>query len=150
MIENAKAVKTRLKKIISEEQFCLHFDGKKIDNKEYQVVCLKNSTRTLHLGILACESGSANDIFVPLPVLLDEYNAWNSMQMIISDTTAVNTSKKSGIVIRLQRQFRQKGLPYPQFIGCQHHVLDLILAAVRIRFLFSNNISFTWDELQVH
>ena len=75
VIKDAENVKNRLKKFISEEEFCLYFDGKRINNKEYQVVCLKNSARTLHLGVLACESGSAKDIFIPLQALLDEYNA---------------------------------------------------------------------------
>jgi len=126
----------------------------------YQVVCLKNPTRTLHLGILACESGSAVDIFVPLQALLDEYNAWNSVRMIISDTTAVNTGRKSGIVVRLQRQFREKGLEQPQFIGCQHHVLDLILRHVldfyfptktqapSINYKFIDEILAGYDELK--
>ena len=95
----------------------MHFDGKRIDNKEYQVVCLKSSARTLHLGVFACESGAAEDIFIPLQALLDEYNAWRSVKMIISDTTAVNTGHQNSVV-RLQRQFRQKGLEEPQFIGC--------------------------------
>ena len=95
----------------------MHFNGKRIDNKEYQVVCVKNSARTLHLGILACESGSSEDIFIPIQALLDEYNAWRSIKMIISDTTVVNTGHQSGVVVRLQRQFRQKGLEEPQFIG---------------------------------
>ena len=130
VIKDAERVKNRLKEIIGEEKFCLHFDGKRIDNKEYQVVCVKNSARTLHLGILACESGSSEDIFIPIQALLDEYNAWRSIKMIISDTTVVNTGHQSGVVVRLQRQFRQKGLEEPQFIGCQHHILDLVLRHV--------------------
>ena len=51
VIRNAEQVKNRLKEIISEEIFCLHFDGKRIGNKEYPVVCLTNPTRTLHLGL---------------------------------------------------------------------------------------------------
>ena len=46
----------------------------------------------------------------PLQDLLDEYSAWNSIQMIISDTTAVNTGRKNGVVARLQRTFLDKGL----------------------------------------
>src|SRR6218665_346310 len=47
--------------------------------------------------------------------------------MITSDTTAVNTGHRNGVVARLQRLFRQKGLDEPQCIGCRHHILDLIL-----------------------
>src|SRR6218665_3731622 len=89
-------------------------------------MCLRNSTRTLDLGVLACDSGSAETIFIPLQALLDEYNAWRSVKMIISDTAAVNKPTK-WCCCRLQRQFRPKGLDEPQFIGCQHHPLDLVL-----------------------
>ena len=47
--------------------------------------------------------------------------------MIISDATAVNTGHRNGVVARLQRQLQQKGQDEPQFIGCQHHTLDLVL-----------------------
>lgn len=139
VIKDAEKVKNRLKEIIGKEEFCLHFDGKRIVNKEYQVVCLKSSSRVVHLGILACKSGSAEDIFIPMQALLDEYNAWRNVKMIISDTTAVNTGRRSGVVVRLQRQFRQKGLEEPQFIGCQHHILDLVLRHL-MDFLFPTKL----------
>jgi hypothetical protein len=47
--------------------------------------------------------------------------------MIVCDTTSVNTGRKGGVVVRLQNEFLKKSLPKPQFIGCQHHILDLIL-----------------------
>jgi hypothetical protein len=50
--------------------------------------------------------------------------------MIIADTTSVNTGKKNGVVVRLQRKFLEKGASKPQFISCQHHVLDRILRVV--------------------
>jgi len=49
------------------------------------------------------------------------------MEECQTDTTAVNTGHRNGVVTRLQRQFQQKGLDEPQFIGRQHHILDLIL-----------------------
>src|SRR6218665_2857637 len=88
---------------------------------------IKNIRWCVNLGILACDSGSAENIFIPLQALLDEYNARRSVKMIISDTTEMNTGHRNGVVAKLQRQFRQKGLHEPQFIGCQHHILDLIL-----------------------
>ena len=47
--------------------------------------------------------------------------------MIICDTTAVNTGHKTGVVKRLQDVMTSKGYTSPQYIGCQHHVLDIIL-----------------------
>src|SRR6218665_33855 len=90
-------------------------------------MCLRNSARTLNLGVLACDSGSVENIFIQLQALLDEYNARRSVKMIISDTTTVNTGHRNSVVAGLQRQFRQKGPDEPQFIDCQHHILDLIL-----------------------
>ena len=37
VIKDADKVKARLKNVINEEEFCLNFDWKRIDNKEYQV-----------------------------------------------------------------------------------------------------------------
>jgi len=36
VIKDADKVKARLKNLTTEEEFCLKFDGKRIDNKEYQ------------------------------------------------------------------------------------------------------------------
>ena len=151
-IKDAQHVKHRITELISQEQFCLHFDGKRIDNNEYQVVCLQSPQRALRLGILSCTSGSAENIFAPLKALLDEYQAWINIKMIISDTTAVNTGSKSGIVVRLQKTFTEYGLEEPQFIGCQNHILDLILRHI-LDFYFpikskSPNINYKFiDEI---
>ena len=56
-----------------------------------------------------------------------KFDAWSSIQMIICDSTSVNTGRKNGIAIRLQKEFGNKGFQKPQYIGCQNHVLDLIL-----------------------
>jgi len=50
--------------------------------------------------------------------------------MIIADTTSVNTGKRSGVVVSLKKMFSEKGFSQPQFISCQHHVLDRILRLV--------------------
>ena len=90
-------------------------------------MCLRNNKRTLQFGILACGSGTSTHIYRSLHDLLDAYNACNSIQVIITDTTAVNTGCKNGVIARLQRKFREKRLEELQYIGCQHHILDLIL-----------------------
>ena len=50
--------------------------------------------------------------------------------MIVTDTTAVNTGRKNGVVAILQRQQKLLNLPVVQYVGCQHHVLDRILKRV--------------------
>ena len=110
-----------------ENNFCLHFDGKRLLSKDYEVVCLQSPSRTLNLGIIVCGSGSAESIFTGLKDLLDDVSAWKSIKMIVCDTTAVNTGCKNGIIARLHKEFERKGLSRPQYVGCQHHVADLVL-----------------------
>ena len=50
--------------------------------------------------------------------------------MIIADTTSVNTGRKTGVVVRLQKRFIEKTAIKPKFFGCQHHILDRILRLV--------------------
>lgn len=61
--------------------------------------------------------------------------------MIVSDTTNVNTGVKSGVVRLLQNCFKEKHLSPPQYIGCQHHVLDLILKHVMNELLSGKSTS---------
>ena len=75
MVKDVEGVKKRLKEIDDEEKFCLHFDGKKIEGKKYQVVCLQNSDKTLNFDVLKCKSGSAEDIYSSMKALLDKYDA---------------------------------------------------------------------------
>ena len=153
-------MKNKLKAIISKEKFCLHFDGKRIEGKEYQVVCLKNELRTLRLGILICESGKGKDIHKELKKLIDEYDAWNAIVMIVSDTTAVNTGHTEGVVTRLKEDYVGKNLIEPQFIGCQHHILDTILRHVldmffptvsvgpNLNYKFIEEVSKSYEDLK--
>ena len=50
--------------------------------------------------------------------------------MIVVDTTSVNTERKNGVVVILQQMFTEKRINKPQFISCQHHVLDKIFCLV--------------------
>ncbi len=131
VIRDGNNAKLKLKSIMKEENnFCLHFDGKKIGKHEYQVVCLKSPSREIKLGVLKCESGTAQDIFSSLENLLDEYDAWKNLKMIICDTTSVNTGRLNGVVVKLQNAMISKGFDKPQYIGCQHHILDRVLKHV--------------------
>ncbi len=53
-----------------------------------------------------------------------------TLKVIICDTTALNTGARGGVVVLLKREFQKKGFPVPQYIGCQHHILDLVLKYV--------------------
>ena len=69
--------------------------------------------------------------------------------MIISDTTSVNTGRRGGVVALFQQQFKKKQLKIPQFVGCQHHILDLVLKHVMNECLgqiSSPNISYSLTD----
>lgn len=127
----AEKRKGEIKSLLKEEKdYCLHFDGKRLVKQEYQVICIKSATRDIRLGVVRCKSGSSKDIYDALEKVIDEYDAWSSIRMIVCDTTAVNTGRANGVVVRLQRTMNEKGLDVPQYIGCQHHILDRILKHV--------------------
>ena len=122
-----------------------------------------NSIRTLNLDILACDNGSSESIFIPLPALLDEYNAWGSVKKIISDTAAVNTGQKIVFLLESRDSSNNiiffKGLDKPQFIGCQHYILSLVLwhlldslfpicsQSLNINYQFIKNVLAGYEDL---
>lgn len=75
------------------------------------------------------KNGSAKAIHEELCQLIEDYNAWKN-SMIICDTTAVNTGRFQGVVKLLQDDITDKGYQKPQYIGCQHHILDLLVKHV--------------------
>ena len=131
VLRKGEKEREKIKVILQQEKnYCLHFDGKKLSNSEYQVVCLQSQSREIKLGILKCSSGSAQHIYNQLEQILDEYIAWSCIKMIICDTTAVNIGRVNGVVVKLQKKMAEMGLERPQYIGCQHHILDRILKHV--------------------
>jgi len=127
VMKEGEKVREQFKRNLKQEQWCLHFDGKTIEKKEYQVVVLKNEHREVRLAVLELINGKGETIFTGIKAILDEYELWNSIKLIITDTTAANTGQSRGAVTRLQNHFADIGLPKPLFIGCQHHILDTIL-----------------------
>ncbi|QQP39678.1 Uncharacterized protein FKW44_013477, partial [Caligus rogercresseyi] len=122
LYRRAAEVKQHLVSTLHQEKWSLHFDGKKINRIEHQA--------EIKLTVLQLKDGTAATIAKGLQDVLQEFNLWGSILMIIADTTGVNTGKKSGVVIRLQQMFEKNGSPRPKFISCQHHVLDRILRIV--------------------
>ena len=112
------------------ENWFLHFDGKHIEENEYQVVVLKNERTEVKLDALHLKDGKADTISEGIAKVLDKYNLWTTIKMIVADTTSVNTGRKSGVVVQLQKIFLEKTGCKPQFVSCQHHVLDRILRLV--------------------
>ncbi|KAI0983719.1 hypothetical protein GJ496_003542 [Pomphorhynchus laevis] len=67
--------------------------------------------------------------------------------MIVSDTTSVNVGWKNGIVTRLQSRLRNETNEVPQFIGCQHHILDRALRIIMDEY-FGNLLTKDYDKLK--
>ena len=160
IFKEAGKLKKEMIQQLKMEQWSLHFDGKRIDDKEYQVVVLQNERTDVKLDALRLKDGKAETVAEKIDKLIDEYNLWNSIKMIITDTTNVNTGKRNGVVVKLQRMFKLKGVTIPQFIGCQHHVLDRILRLVmdeelggdtkspNIEYPFVSELLNKYDELK--
>ena len=92
-------------KNLNTEQWSLYFDGKRFKENEYQVVVLKNERMAVKLTALCLKGGKAETITDRTLTNLEEYNLWSAVKMIVASTTSVNTGKKNGIVVRLQRIF---------------------------------------------
>lgn len=145
---------------LRDQEWCLHFDGGKMAKKEIQVVLIKNETTEIKLAVLVLGNGKSLTIFNGIKDTLNKFNLWTSIKMIICDTTSVNTGVKNGVVALLQNHFIYMGLPPPQYIGCQHHVLDLILRHVmdeslggktsspNIPYPFISNLLNDYDSLK--
>ena len=77
------------------------------------------------------KKGSSQDIYNALEKVIYKYDAWSSLKMIIScDTTVVNARRSNGVAAKIQRAMTGKGFDIPQYIGCQHYILERILRHV--------------------
>ncbi|CAI9716102.1 Hypothetical predicted protein [Octopus vulgaris] len=92
----------KMEKTLHLENWPLQFDGKRIDDQEYQVLVLKNEQREVKLEALQLRNGKTDTDVKGITAVLDEYNLWNCVKMIVADTSNVNTGKRNGIVIHLQ------------------------------------------------
>ena len=129
-MKKAILMKKEMIENLKNEEWSLHFDGKKINHTEYQVVVIKNENKEIKLSVLKLADGRAETIASGIANVLEEFQLWNSIVMIIADTTSVNTGRKTGVVVRLQKMFNEKAGTNPKFYGCQHHILDRILRLV--------------------
>ena len=125
-----KELKKHFVENLRHENWCLHFDGKTIPKKEYQVVVLKNENKEIKFAVVELANGKGKTIFDGIKAVLDEYNLWSSIKMIVADPTAANTGKSLGAVTLLQNHFEHFGQEKPVFIAYQHHILDTILKHV--------------------
>lgn len=150
VIKSSNQKEEILKATLKNESWCLHFDGKKINKKEIQVIVLKNESKEIKLAVLVLENGKANTIFNGIKETLSKFDLWKCIKMIICDTTSVNTGSKNGVVTQLKNYYYSIHLPPPQYVGCQHHILDLLLRHVMDELLdgktSSPEISYNFVE----
>ena len=90
-------------------------------------MCGTSPTRSVNLSPVCCASGFLENIFIAIKKVVDQFNAWPSIQMMVCDTTSINTGRKNGVVTHLQRKFACGGLQKQQNIDDQSQVMDLIL-----------------------
>ena len=112
------------------------------------------------LAALCLKDGKAETITDGISTVLEKYNFWSAVKMIVADTISVNTGKKNIIVVRLKRIFSAKGFDKPLFISCQNHVLDRILRVMmgeeiegstkspNIEYPFVPHLMNSYEELQ--
>ena len=97
--KEAVKLKEQMKEDLQMENWSLHFDGKHIEENEYQVVVLNNERTEVKSDALRLKDGKADAIAQAITKVIDEYNLWNARKMITADTTSVNTGKKNEVVI---------------------------------------------------
>ena len=86
------------------------------------------------------ENGKSTTILNGIKQVLSKFDLWKAIKMIIYDTTSINTGIHNGVVVSLQKKFKISSLPTPQYIGCQHYVLDLILRHVMDEFVLKYSL----------
>ena len=65
--------------------------------------------------------------------------------MISCNTTAVNTGKVNGVVVKIQNDTESRGFSKPQYLGRQHHILDHILRHVFDYFINCKSTTLDLD-----
>lgn len=134
-MKSAENLREEYKKDLKKKNWVLHFDGKCLEEKvngkvkfiEHQVVVLKNKDEEVRLAVLVLPNSKSQTIYLALKEVLDYYDLWASIAMIVTDTCAVNTGRLNGVVALIANEAKAKGLKAPLAIGCQQHILDTML-----------------------
>ena len=73
-IKEAVKLKEEMKRTLHFENWSLHFDSKRINHQEYQVLVLKNEQREVKLKALDLPDGKAGTVVKGITAVLEEYN----------------------------------------------------------------------------
>jgi hypothetical protein len=124
--KKATRIKEEMKIKLKNENFSLHFDRKHINKTEYVLLLLKNEQKEAYLDILCLENGRSETMFKAICSVIDEFNLWSSIKMVVCDATAVSTGRKNGVVVKLQNLFESKDLINLSLLGANTiYLIDL-------------------------
>ena len=104
MKKQVEKMKINMKRTLKEKNWALYFDGKKVSGKKLQVVLIKNAEKEVRLGVLTLENSRAQTIVMGIKDIPDYFELWASIKIIVTDTTAVSTGRKNGVVVILHLQ----------------------------------------------
>ena len=74
---------------------------KKIKGEEIVVSVLQNAKTEVKLGLIEVKRGSAQNIFNGMKELIDKFDIWLSIRMVLAYTT----SAKNGLVAKTMQHF---------------------------------------------
>ena len=94
----ASKLKKKMMKNLNIKQWSLHFVGKRLYENGYQVVVLKNERTEVKLAALCLKDGKAETISDELSKVLEEYNLWSAVKLMLTYKTSVNTGKENGVI----------------------------------------------------
>lgn len=128
---------------VNQENLVVHLDGKKLpiidgsnEKEERIAVTVTGKDKEKLLAVPALNESSAENIAAIVNETVLEWNLTNSVVGLSFDTASVNTGKKNGTCIRLQRKLKKKLL----WLACRHHTSEIICSDV-YKTLFSNTPS---------
>ena len=94
-----------------------------------QVEVLKNNYQEIKLVALLLEDGKVKTIVLALINLLNEFDIWEVIKVIICNTANTNTEAKSDVVVYLKKVYNQE-IRSSTIYWLPAHVLDLLLKHV--------------------
>ena len=98
LIKTGQKLKTKYKNSLNQKDWSLHFHGKIIQHKNYQITVLINANEEIKLSVLELKNGNRETICDVVKKVINEFDLWKSIKMIVTDRTAVNTGVRNGAV----------------------------------------------------
>jgi len=116
---------------LNVESIVLHWDTKLLENisgklvDRLAIIGTGPNVEQL-LGVPELCSGTGIEISSAIYDVIEEWSLLNKVQAFVFDTTASNTGRINGACVLLEHKIEREIL----FLGCRHHICEIILAAV--------------------